>query len=65
LRLLATPSCGGNWPRHCSFDPTGTLLFVSNQNSNNITTSHVDTQTGALAPASDFVAPIPVCVLPG
>jgi 6-phosphogluconolactonase len=64
LRLVATPSCGGNWPRHCTLDPTGTLLFVSNQNSNNITTFHVDVQTGALTPASDFTTPIPVCVLP-
>jgi 6-phosphogluconolactonase len=64
LRLVDTPSCGGNWPRHCTLDPTGTLLFVSNQNSNNITTFHVDPQTGELAPASDFIAPIPVCVLP-
>jgi 6-phosphogluconolactonase len=64
LRLVATPSCGGNWPRHCTLDPTGTLLFVSNQNSNNITTFHVDIQTGVLTPASDFTTPIPVCVLP-
>ncbi|WP_206685932.1 lactonase family protein [Kribbella qitaiheensis] len=64
LRRVATPSCGGNWPRHCTLDPTGTLLFVSNQNSNNVTSFQVDTATGALSPASDFTAPLPVCVLP-
>jgi 6-phosphogluconolactonase len=65
LRLVATPSCGGDWPRHATLDPTGRLLFVSNQRSNNVTTFHVDSQTGGLTAASSFTAPIPVCALPG
>jgi 6-phosphogluconolactonase len=64
LRLVATPSCGGNWPRHCTLDPTGRLLFVSNQRSNTLSTFTVDRQTGTLAAAGYFTAPIPVCALP-
>ena len=64
LRLQATPSCGGDWPRHCTLDPTGNLLFVANQRSNAITTFHRDQQTGTLTPATTFGTPVPVCTLP-
>jgi len=64
LRLIATPSCGGDWPRHCTLDPTGSLMFVANQRSNNVTTFAVDRRTGGLAETSSFSIPIPVCVLP-
>ncbi|WP_432948805.1 lactonase family protein [Kribbella sp. CA-253562] len=63
LRLVATPSCGGDWPRHCAIDPTGRLLLVSNQRSNSITTFHRNQQTGTLTPASSFSTPSPVCTL--
>jgi 6-phosphogluconolactonase len=65
LRRIGTPSCGGDWPRHVTLDPTGKLLLVSNQRSNNVTTFAVDTQSGGLTPKTSFTAPIPVCVLPG
>ncbi|WP_433167624.1 lactonase family protein [Kribbella sp. CA-247076] len=61
LRLLATPSCGGDWPRHCALDPTGTLLFVSNQRSNTITTFAVNPTTGHLTPTNTFPTPTPAC----
>lgn len=62
LELVGIPNCGGDWPRHCAFDPTGRLLFVANQKSNNVTTFAVDQTTGALTQASDFSTPTPVCV---
>lgn len=65
LRLIATPSCGGDWPRHCALDPSGRLLFVANQRSNAVTTFHRDQRTGALTPAASFSTPVPVCALPG
>ena len=49
-------------PRHCILDPSGGLLFVSNQNSNNVTTFAVDRETGGLSQTSSFSTPIPVCV---
>ncbi|MFI5693190.1 lactonase family protein [Kribbella sp. NPDC051586] len=62
LELVGIPNCGGDWPRHCAFDPTGRLLFVANQKSNNITTFLVDQTTGGLTLTSDFSTPTPVCV---
>jgi 6-phosphogluconolactonase len=62
LEPIGTPSCGGDWPRHCALDPTGNLLFVANQNSNNITTFAVDRITGGLTQTSSFSTPTPVCV---
>lgn len=64
LRLLGTPSCGGDWPRHLAFDPTGRLLLVANQRSNTVATFHVDRRTGLPARAAIFDTPIPACVLP-
>ncbi|GAA3090748.1 6-phosphogluconolactonase [Kribbella aluminosa] len=62
LELIGTPSCGGDWPRHAAFDPTGSLLFVANQKSNNVATFAVDRTTGVLTRTSDFSTPTPVCV---
>ncbi|WP_410788160.1 lactonase family protein [Kribbella sp. C-35] len=62
LELLGSPSCGGDWPRHAAFDPTGGLLFVANQKSNNITTFSVDQTAGTLTQTGDFSTPTPVCV---
>ncbi|MEV6286750.1 lactonase family protein [Kribbella sp. NPDC051770] len=63
LTRIATPSVNGDWPRHCAIDPTGTLLLVSNQRSNTITTFHRNQQTGTLTPAGTFSTPSPVCTL--
>jgi 6-phosphogluconolactonase len=40
----------GRTPRSFSFDPSGTLLFVANQDSANVVTFSVDGSTGALRP---------------
>ncbi|MFG1812458.1 lactonase family protein [Kribbella sp. NPDC049174] len=58
ISLTSTPSCGGDWPRHCTLDPTGSLMFVSNQRSNNITTFAVDRSTGGLTETSSFSTPM-------
>ncbi|TWD83091.1 6-phosphogluconolactonase [Kribbella amoyensis] len=63
LRLVDTPSCGGDWPRHCGLDKSGALLFVANQRSNTITTFHRNQQTGTLTPAAEFSTPVPACTL--
>ncbi|WP_427895269.1 lactonase family protein [Kribbella sp. GL6] len=62
LELVGTPSCGGDWPRHAALDPTGTLLFVANQKSDNVTTFAVDPTAGTLTQTGDFSTPTPVCV---
>ena len=62
LELVDAPNCGGDWPRHAAFDPTGGLLFVANQKSNNVVTFSVDRTTGLLTRSSDFSTPTPVCV---
>ncbi|HEY3562761.1 MAG TPA: lactonase family protein [Kribbella sp.] len=62
LERVGTPSCGGDWPRHAAFDPTGELLFVANQKSDNVTTFLVDRTEGTLTRASDFSTQSPVCV---
>jgi len=62
LTLKATPSAGGVWPRHCILDPTGGLLFVSNQNSGSIVTFAVDLASGNLTQKSSFSTPSPVCI---
>ncbi|MFF0345257.1 lactonase family protein [Kribbella sp. NPDC004875] len=62
LEPIGTPGCGGDWPRHCAFDPSGRLLFVANQKSNNIATFLVDQTSGGLTQAGDFSTPTPVCV---
>ena len=63
LRLLAAPSCGGDWPRHAALDPTGRRLYVSNQRSAAVTTFDVDPRTGGLTQVGALPTPSPVCVV--
>ncbi|WP_040391870.1 lactonase family protein [Catelliglobosispora koreensis] len=46
LRLIATPSCGGTWPRHMTIDPSGNWLYLANQQSNEVVWFRLDRQTG-------------------
>lgn len=65
LTLVGTTPAGGKYPRHITFDPSGTLLFAANQNSNNVTSFKVDRATGKLTPSgTPLQTAIPVCVLP-
>ena len=53
----------GEYPWNFALDPTGTLLLVANRNTDNITTFHVDQQTGKLMPTGHVTGvPRPVCV---
>jgi len=46
LEPLATPDCGGDWPRHLTLDPAGRRLYVANQRSGTVTWLPVDAETG-------------------
>lgn len=53
----------GKAPRHFAFDPTGTLLFAENMNSNDIVVFRIDQQTGKLAPTGKVLdIGQPVCL---
>ena len=65
LTLLDAVPAGGAYPRHIALDPTATLLFSANQNSNTVTVFRRNTGTGALTSAgTSLKSPSPVCVLP-
>ncbi|WP_245983631.1 lactonase family protein [Lentzea flaviverrucosa] len=65
LTMVGTTAVGGRYPRHITFDPTGSLLFAANQNSNNVTSFTVDKATGRITPSgTPLQTAIPVCVLP-
>lgn len=56
-------STQGKTPRSFEIDPTGTLLFAENQQSNNIVVFKIDQQTGKLTPTGKVVdVPSPVDV---
>lgn len=53
----------GQTPRNFTLDPSGRLLLVANQNSNNVFTYRVDRQTGRLTPTGQHIdVPSPMCV---
>ena len=56
-------STQGKTPRSFEIDPTGTLLFAANQQSNNIVVFKIDRKTGRLAPTGQVLdVASPVCV---
>jgi 6-phosphogluconolactonase len=58
LEPLATPDCGGVWPRHLSLHPAGERLYVANQRSGTVTWLPVDADTGVPGGvAGRFAAP--------
>jgi len=53
----------GKTPRSFAIDPTGTLLFAANQQSNNIVVFRIDEKTGHLTPTGQVLeVAAPVCV---
>ena len=69
LTLAEVTSSGGKTPRSFEIDPTGALLFVANQQSNNIVVFRIDrrpgshlTKIGHLAQRKVLDVPSPVCV---
>ncbi|HWH00976.1 MAG TPA: lactonase family protein [Pilimelia sp.] len=65
LTPVGSVPSGGNWPRHIALDGAGTLLYVANQISGDVTTLRVNRRTGGLSPAGPALAvPTPTMVLP-
>jgi len=46
LSLAGRISCGGDWPRNFSFDPSGKFLLTGNQRSGDIVIFSIDEKTG-------------------
>lgn len=55
-RLIGTTPCGGRVPRDFSFDPTGQVLVVANQESDRLSVFRYEAASGALTPIG---SPIP------
>jgi 6-phosphogluconolactonase len=63
LALLQHVSTQGKTPRNFALDPSGRVLLVANQNSDNIFTYSIDRQTGKLTPTGKSVTlPSPMFV---
>ncbi|MBC1459115.1 lactonase family protein [Listeria newyorkensis] len=63
LSLAATTPVEGVGPRDFDLDPSGEILLVSNENTNNVTVFGVNKETGALTLLQkDIHVPEPVCV---
>jgi 6-phosphogluconolactonase (cycloisomerase 2 family) len=56
LTLLATPSCGGDWPRHLAIDRTGSWLYAANERSGDLVWFPLDAQTGLPGPIAGRLA---------
>ena len=56
LRLLATPSCDGDWPRHLAVDHTGQWLYVANERSGELVWFPIDRETGLPGPRAGRLA---------
>jgi 6-phosphogluconolactonase (cycloisomerase 2 family) len=63
LELLDTVGCGGAWTRDLTLDPSGTRLYVANQNSGNVAWFQVDPATGVPRQTGSLTAPAATCVL--
>jgi 6-phosphogluconolactonase len=63
LEPLQRISTGGDWPRNFAIDPSGKLLLVANQRSNDVHSFRIDQKTGRLTATGHSVAvAAPVCL---
>jgi 6-phosphogluconolactonase len=63
LTLVGHQATMGKAPRNFNFDPSGKLLLVANQETNNIVIFNIDTETGLLSYSGKQIAvPNPVCI---
>ena len=46
LTLAGSTSCGGDWPRNFTIDPSGKFILVGNQRSGNISVFAIDEKSG-------------------
>ena len=56
LNLAGHTSCGGNWPRNFTIDPSGKFLLVGNQKSDTVSVFRIDRKTGLPSKLSGFAA---------
>jgi 6-phosphogluconolactonase len=56
LKLAGHTSCGGNWPRNFTIDPSGKYLLVGNQKSDTVSVFRIDRKTGLPSKLSGFAA---------
>jgi 6-phosphogluconolactonase len=63
LELAGHTSCGGNWPRNFTLDPSGKFLLVGNQKSDEISVFGLNRRTGMPElPAKNFKTFAPACL---
>jgi len=56
LKRSGEVSSMGDFPRHCTFDPSGRYFYICNQHSDSITRFEVDRETGLLSFTGDYIA---------
>jgi 6-phosphogluconolactonase len=63
LSLAGHTSCGGDWPRNFTLDPSGRFILVGNQKSNYISVFRIDRKTGLPSVALDSArVKMPACL---
>ncbi len=63
LALAGHTSCGGNWPRNFTIDPSGKYILVGNQKSDTISVFKLNEKTGLpVEPAKRFSSTAPACL---
>ncbi len=63
LSFAGRTSCGGEWPRNFTLDPSGRFLLAANQKSGNITVFRIDRRTGLPShPVDSIRVAMPVCL---
>jgi 6-phosphogluconolactonase len=55
LKLLEEVSTMGDYPRHCTFDPSGEFFYVCNQRNDNITCFKAHRESGLLSFTEQYV----------
>lgn len=63
LKLAGHVTCGGDWPRNFTLDPTGKFLLVGNQKSDTISVFRINRTTGLpKEPPLKFASKAPACL---
>lgn len=63
LSLAGHTSCGGDWPRNFTLDPSGKFLLIGNQKSNYVSVFKIDKKTGLPSVALDSIkVRMPACL---
>ena len=72
LSVVGFTSCGGNWPRNFTLDPSGRYIVVGNQNARpnpehvnpeNVTVFEIDKNTGLpILPGKSYAIKQPACI---